>query len=178
MRIIYLLSFLYRIKKLQEMIQEFLVKEGDLAPDFTFKDPDTKELKLSDLRGEYVVFSFYPRDFTPGCTREAIEFITDYNKYIQNNITIIGISPDNEKSHLEFKKQMKIPFLLASDIEKNIAQKYRVIGLKTFMGKEYIGIHRTTFLIDKTGHILKIFYKVKPKGHSREILNYLINNER
>ena len=166
--------FILDKKRYKEMSQEFLVKEGDLAPDFTFMDLDNKEFKLSDFLGKYIALYFYPRDFTPGCTTEASEFTKDYNKYIQNNISIIGISPDNEKSHLEFRKHMKIPFFLASDIDKKIAQKYGVIGLKTFMGKEYIGINRTTFLIDKNGHVIKIFNKVKPKGHSKEILDYLI----
>jgi peroxiredoxin Q/BCP len=158
------------------MSQEFLVKEGDLAPDFTFKDSNNKDLKLSNFLGKQVVLYFYPRDFTPGCTTEASEFSRDYNKYYQNNIVIIGISPDDEKSHSQFREKMKIPFLLASDINKQISQKYGVVGLKAFMGKEYVGINRTTFLIDKNGKIIKIFNKVKPKGHSIEILNYLLKN--
>ena len=163
-------------KKYKEMSQEFLVKEGDLAPDFTFKDSNNKDLKLSNFLGKQVVLYFYPRDFTPGCTTEASEFSRDYNKYYQNNIVIIGISPDDEKSHSQFREKMKIPFLLASDINKQISQKYGVVGLKTFMGKEYEGINRTTFLIDQNGKIIKIFNKVKPKGHSIEILNYLLKN--
>lgn len=158
------------------MSQEFLVKEGDLAPDFTFKDSNNKDLKLSNFLGKQVVLYFYPRDFTPGCTTEASEFSRDYNKYYQNNIVIIGISPDDEKSHSQFREKMKIPFLLASDINKQISQKYGVVGLKAFMGKEYVGINRTTFLIDQNGKIIKIFNKVKPKGHSIEILNYLLKN--
>ncbi len=156
------------------MKQEFLVKEGDFAPDFTFKDSNNKELKLSNFLGKQVVLYFYPRDFTPGCTTEASEFSRDYNKYDQNNIIIIGISPDDEKSHLQFREQMKIPFFLASDINKQISQKYGVASLKIFMGKEYLGVNRTTFLIDQNGKIIKIFDKVKPKGHSIEILNYLL----
>ncbi|HET9805425.1 MAG TPA: thioredoxin-dependent thiol peroxidase [Nitrososphaeraceae archaeon] len=158
------------------MSQRFLVKEGDLAPDFTFKDSNNKDLKLSDFLGKQIVLYFYPRDFTPGCTMEASEFSQDYNKYYQNNIIIIGISPDDEKSHSQFREQMKIPFFLASDINKQISQKYGVASLKTFMGKEYLGINRTTFLIDQNGKIIKIFNKVKPKGHSIEILNYLLKN--
>jgi peroxiredoxin Q/BCP len=158
------------------MSQDFLVKEGDLAPDFTFKDSNNKDIKLSNFLGKQVVLYFYPRDFTPGCTTEASEFSRDYNKYYHNNIVIIGISPDDEKSHSQFREKMKIPFLLASDINKQISQKYGVMGLKMLMGKEYVGINRTTFLIDKNGKIIKIFNKVKPKGHSIEILNYLLKN--
>ena len=160
------------------MSHEILVKEGDLAPDFTFKDSNNKDLKLSNFLGKQVVLYFYPRDFTPGCTMEASEFSQDYNKYHQNNIIIIGISPDDEKSHLQFKEKMKIPFFLASDINKQISQRYGVVSLKAFMGKEYEGVNRTTFLIDQNGKIIKIFNKVKPKGHSIEILNYLLETKR
>ena len=159
------------------MKQEFLVKEGDFAPDFTFKDSNNKDLKLSNFLGNQVVLYFYPRDFTPGCTSEASEFSRDYDKYYQNNIIIIGISPDNEKSHAQFKEQLKIPFFLASDINKQISQKYGVASLKIFMGKEYLGVNRTTFLIDQKGKIIKIFNKVKPEGHSLEILNYLLKRK-
>ena len=156
------------------MGQEFLVKEGDLAPDFTFRDSNNKDLKLSNFLGKQVVLYFYPRNFTPGCTTEASEFSLDYNKYYKNNIIIIGISPDDEKSHSQFKEQMKIPYFLASDINKQISKKYGVASLKIFMGKEYLAVNRTTFLIDQDGKITKIFNKVKPKGHSIEILNYLL----
>ena len=148
--------------------------EGEIAPDFTFTGLDNQSLRLSDFLGKEVVLYFYPRDFTPGCTTEASEFVEDYDKYVENNIVIIGVSPDNEKSHSEFRHHMKIPFFLASDIDKEISQKYGVFGLKKFMGKEYLGINRTTFLIDKNGKIVKIFNKVKPKGHSTEILNYFL----
>ena|SRR5215211_1158414 len=159
------------------MGQEFLIKEGDLAPEFTFKDSNNKDLKLSNFLGKQVVLYFYPRNFTPGCTTEAAEFSQDYNKYYKNNIIIIGISPDDEKSHSQFREQMKIPFFLVSDINKEISQKYGTVSLKTSMGKEYLGVNRTTFLIDQNGKIIKIFNKVKPKGHSIEILNYLVNNK-
>jgi peroxiredoxin Q/BCP len=149
--------------------------EGDFAPDFTFNDSNNHSLKLSNFLGKNVILYFYPRNFTPGCTTEASEFVEDYAKYVENDIIIIGVSPDNEKSHSEFRQHMKIPFFLASDSDKHISQKYGVFGLKKFMGKEYLGISRTTFLIDKNGKIVKIFNKVKPKGHSIEILSYLSN---
>jgi peroxiredoxin Q/BCP len=150
--------------------------EGDFAPDFTFNDSNNQTLKLSNFLGNQVVLYFYPRNFTPGCTTEASEFVEDYEKYVENDIIIIGVSPDNEKSHSEFRQHMKIPFFLASDSDKQISQKYGVFGLKKFMGKEYLGISRTTFLIDKNGKIAKIFNKVRPKGHSIEILNYFSKN--
>lgn len=156
------------------MSQEFQIKEGDLAPDFNFKDPDNENLRLSNFLGKRVVIYFYPRDFTPGCTTEADEFSIHFNKYSANDIVIIGISPDDEKTHQKFKEKMKIPFLLASDINSQISQKYWVSNLKKIMGKESMGVNRTTFLIDKDGKIVKIFRKVKPKGHSAEVLDYLL----
>lgn len=156
------------------MSQEFQIKEGDLAPDFNFKDPDNENLRLSNFLGKRVVIYFYPRDFTPGCTTEADEFSIQFNKYSANDIVIIGISPDDEKSHQKFKEKMKIPFLLASDTNSQISQKYWVSNLKKIMGKESMGVNRTTFLIDKDGKIVKIFRKVKPKGHSAEVLDYLL----
>ena len=156
------------------MSQEFQIKEGDLAPDFNFKDPDNENLRLSNFLGKRVVIYFYPRDFTPGCTTEADEFSLQFNKYSANDIVIIGISPDDEKTHQKFKEKMKIPFLLASDINSQISQKYWVSNLKKIMGNESMGVNRTTFLIDKDGKIVKIFRKVKPKGHSAEVLDYLL----
>ncbi|MGZ5472228.1 MAG: peroxiredoxin, partial [Nitrososphaeraceae archaeon] len=114
------------------------------------------------------------RDFTPGCTTEADEFSIQFNKYSANDIVIIGISPDDEKTHQEFKEKMKIPFLLASDINGQISQKYGVSNLKKIMGKESRMVNRTTFLIDKDGKIVKIFRKVKPMGHSAEVLDCLL----
>jgi thioredoxin-dependent peroxiredoxin len=154
--------------------QEFQIKEGDLAPDFNFKDSDNEKLRLSNFLGKRVVIYFYPADFTPGCTTEAYEFSSQFNKYCENDIVIIGISPDDEKTHQEFKEKMKIPFLLASDTNSQISQKYGVFNQKKIMGKESMGVNRTTFLIDEVGKIVKIFYKVKPKGHSAEVLEYFL----
>jgi peroxiredoxin Q/BCP len=154
--------------------QEFHTKEGALAPDFTFKDSDNKDLKLSNFLGKRIVIYFYPNDFTPGCTTQAYEFSSHFNKYLEHNITIIGISPNDEQTHHNFKQKMSIPFLLVSDANNQISKKYGVYSLKKFMGKEYMGVNRTTFLIDKYGKIVKIFYKVKPKGHSAEVLNYFL----
>ena len=156
------------------MSQEFHIKEGALAPDFTFKDSENKDQTLSNFLGKRIVIYFYPNDFTPGCTTQAYEFSTDFNKYLENKITIIGISPNDEITHHKFKEKMNIPFLLVSDTNNQISKKYGVYSLKKFMGKEFMGVNRTTFLIDKYGKIVKIFYKVKPKGHSAEVLNYFL----
>jgi len=142
---------------------------GIVAPDFTFRS-GMQELKLSDFRKRKVVVYFYPRDFTTGCTTEASEFTTDYDKFQKAGIEIIGISPDTEDSHEKFKEKMKIPYHLASDINNSISKKYGTYGLKKFMGKEYMGVNRTTFLIDEKGLIVKIFKKVKPQGHSNQVL--------
>lgn len=158
------------------MSQEFHIKEGALAPDFTFKDSDLKDKRLSNFLGKRIVIYFYPNDFTPGCTTQAYEFSTHFYKYLENKITIIGISPNDEITHLKFKEKMNIPFLLVSDTNNQISKKYGVYSLKKFMGKEFMGVNRTTFLIDKSGKIVKIFYKVKPQGHSAEVLNYFLNN--
>ena len=142
---------------------------GELAPDFSFMS-GKQELKLSDFRKRKVVVYFYPRDFTTGCTTEASEFTTDYDKFRRAGIEIIGVSPDTEQSHEKFKEKMKIPYHLASDIDNAISKKYGTYGLKKFMGKEYMGVNRTTFLINEKGIIVKIFNKVKPQGHSNQVL--------
>lgn len=142
---------------------------GGVAPDFTFRDGN-KETKLSDFRKRKVVVYFYPRDFTTGCTTEAAEFTTDYDKFKQAGIEIIGVSPDTVESHEKFKEKMEIPYHLASDINNVVSRKYRTFGLKKFMGKEYMGVNRTTFLVDEDGKIVRIFSKVKPQGHSNQVL--------
>ena len=147
-----------------------------MAPDFIFKDSDNNDLRLSNFLGKRIVIYFYPNDFTPGCSTQASEFSIHFNKYLENNIIILGISPNDETTHQKFKEKIRIPFLLISDSNNKISQKYGVYTLKKFMGKEYMGVMRTTFLIDKHGKIVKIFYKVKPKGHSAEVLNYFLRD--
>ena len=148
-----------------------------MAPDFIFKDSDNNDLRLSNFLGKRIVIYFYPNDFTPGCTTQASEFSIDFDKYLENNIIIIGISPNDETTHQKFKEKMRIPYLLISDSNNQISEKYGVYTLKKFMGKEYMGVTRTTFLIDKHGKIVKVFYKVKPKGHSAEVLNYFLRDK-
>jgi peroxiredoxin Q/BCP len=139
------------------------LQANSMAPDFSLVDSNGKTIKLSDFRGKKrVVVYFYPKDFTPGCTTEAIEFSRDYDKYRDANIEIIGISPDNEESHKKFRQQMKIPYLLGSDLQNQISKEYGVYGLRRFMGREYMGVNRSTFLIDENGKIVKVFPKVKP----------------
>jgi len=146
--------------------------EGSVAPDFTIKDSSGKTMKLSDLRGKKsVVVYFYPKDFTPGCTMEATEFSRDYKKFKDADIEIVGVSPDDEESHQKFRAKMGMTYPLVADTEKEVSKKYGVYGLKSFMGREYMGVNRSTFLVDKEGKIFRIFKKVKPAGHGQEVLD-------
>lgn len=151
-------------------MREPSIREGDYAPDFSISDNDGKKINLSDLRGKRVVVYFYPKDFTPGCSTEAAEFSSDYGIFQAENIEIIGVSPDDTKSHLRFREKMSISYFLVADTDLMISNKYAVYGPKIFMGKEYMGINRTTFLIDGNGIVVKVFKKVKPLGHSQEVL--------
>ena len=145
--------------------------EGHVAPDFTMRDKTGKTLKLSDLRDKAkVVIYFYPRDFTSGCTMEATEFSRDYQRFRDAGIEIVGVSPDDEKSHQKFREKMSLLYPLVADSENEVSKKYGVYGLKRFMGKEYMGVIRSTFLVDKKGKIVKVYKKVKPAGHSHEVL--------
>ena len=148
--------------------------EGSEAPNFTMRDNYGKTIKLSDLLGNRdVVVYFYPKDFTPGCSTQATEFSRDYKKFRDAGIEIVGISSDDEKSHEKFREKMGIPYQLVADTDNEVSKKYGVYGLKSFMGKEYMGVTRSTFLVDKKGKIVKIFKKVKPVGHSQEVFETL-----
>jgi len=151
-------------------LNELSVLEGDYAPDFLFDNYGSEKIKLSDFRGKRVVVYFYPKDFTPGCSTEAAEFASDYNKFKAEDIEIIGISPDDSESHLRFRKKMNISYFLVPDTDFVISKRYGVYGPKMFMGKEYMGINRRTFLVDSNGVVFKIFNKVRPLGHSHEVL--------
>jgi peroxiredoxin Q/BCP len=148
--------------------------EGALAPDFTMRDVQGNISRLSDLKGKKdIVVYFYPEDFTPGCTTQASEFSRDYEKFKEAGIEIVGISPNEEESHEKFRQKMGIPYPLVADTEKDVSKSYGVYGLKKFMGREYMGVNRSTFLVDKTGKIVKIFKRVRPAGHSQEVFQAL-----
>ena len=150
------------------------LSEGTHAPDFAMRDKQGNTTKLSDLQGKKdVVVYFYPEDFTPGCTTQATEFTRDYEKFKKAGIEIIGISPDDQESHEKFRQNMGIPYPLVADTENDVSKRYGVYGPKKFMGKEYMGVSRSTFLIDKNGMIVKIFRKVRPAGHSQEVFQAL-----
>jgi peroxiredoxin Q/BCP len=145
-------------------------KEGSAAPDFTAKDANGETVRLKDLRGEKVVLYFYPRDDTPGCTKEACSFRDDFSKFRKRGIKVIGVSTDSEASHKKFSAKYKLPFTLLADPDHSIADAYGVYGEKKFMGRTYMGVKRITFLIDEKGKIKKVFEKVKPDEHAGEVL--------
>lgn len=152
-----------------------MLAEGDDVPDFSLKDANGKLIKKSDLKGKKYVVYFYPKDFTPGCTTEAAEFSQDYKKFKNAGIEILGISPDDEESHKKFGEKMKVSFILLSDTEKDVAKKFGVWGKKQFMGREYMGVNRSTFLVNEKGKIFRVFEKVKPAGHAQEVLEAFKN---
>lgn len=146
------------------------LKTGIKAPDFTLQGSDGKEHTLSDYQGQKVLLYFYPKDNTPGCTVEAEVLRDSKNAYKKAGITVFGISTDSVKSHQGFAKKLGLPFVLLADTEKEVVRLYGVWGKKKFMGREYMGTKRQSFLIDEKGKILKIYEEVKPKEHAGEVL--------
>lgn len=147
---------------------------GDVAPDFELIDQDGKTHKLSDYLGKKVVLYFYPKDNTPGCTKEACGFRDYFAEYRKNDIVVLGVSKDSEKSHSKFAEKYSLPFTLLSDTETTVAQAYGVWGLKKMMGREYYGMNRVTYVIDEDGKILRVYKKVKPDLHAAEILEDIL----
>jgi thioredoxin-dependent peroxiredoxin len=146
------------------------ISSGIIAPEITLPDETGTVRRLSDYRGSPVVLYFYPKDDTPGCTTEACNFRNDYSVYQQAGAVILGVSPDTPKAHMKFKEKYHLPFTLLADQDHMVCDVYGVWGPKKFMGRDYEGVNRTTFLIDPQGKIVKVFEKVKPEGHSQEIL--------
>jgi peroxiredoxin Q/BCP len=143
---------------------------GDRAPDFSILDSDGNQITLTGLRGKTVVLYFYPRDNTPGCTKEACGFRDRYADFQANNIVILGVSTDDAKKHTKFTQKYDLPFPLLCDTDAELSTAYGVYGLKKFMGKEFMGINRTTFVIDPNGQIAKIYRKVKAEPHPADVL--------
>ena len=146
---------------------------GDLAPDFSLADADGNTVSLSDLKGKRVVLYFYPRDNTPGCTKEACAFRDNYAAYQAKDVIILGVSADDAKSHQKFITKHDLPFPLLVDEGAAVATAYGSYGLKKFMGKEYMGINRSTFVIGPDGTLEKIYRKVKAEKHPGELLTEL-----
>ncbi len=155
------------------MPKSIILKPGQKAPDFKLKDSYGKDVSLSNFKGKKVILYFYPKDDTAGCTVEACEFRDGYKLFASKKAKILGISADDERSHRKFAEKHALPFQLLADVKKEVVKKYGVYGEKSFMGKKYLGIYRTTFLIDEKGKIIKIFENVKPAGHAKEILSLL-----
>jgi len=146
------------------------LKEGDKAPDFAVNDGEGKTVRLKDLKGKKFVLYFYPKDDTPGCTKEACSFRDSWSKFKRRGIEVFGVSLDSEKSHQKFTEKFSLPFRLLADTDRKLSESFGTYGKKKFMGREYMGNHRMTFLIDEKGKIKKIFEKVKPEDHAEEVL--------
>jgi peroxiredoxin Q/BCP len=140
------------------------------APAFSGTTQDGSKVSLAELKGKIIVLYFYPKDDTPGCTKEACGFRDAWKSFEKSGALVIGVSPDSEKSHYKFFVKYKLPFLLLADEEKSIIERYAVWGEKQFMGRKYLGVFRTTYLIDQKGIIRKVWPKVKPDKHADEIL--------
>lgn len=150
------------------------LKLGDAAPDFSLPDANGHLIKLADFQGKRVVLYFYPRDNTPGCTKEACGFRDAFEQYQLQGVVVLGVSTDDAKSHGKFVQKFDLPFPLLSDAGGQVASAYDSYGLKKFMGKEYMGISRNTFVIGPEGKIEKIYLKVKPDAHATAVLSDLV----
>ena len=152
------------------------LREGDKAPAFEGINQDGNTIRLNDLRGKKVILYFYPKDDTPGCTAEACSLRDNYAELAERGFEVIGVSPDNEKSHIKFKSKYGLPYNLISDTEKNILKDYGAWGEKNMYGKIVQGVLRTTFIINEDGIIEKVFTKVNTKDHAQQILEGLGEN--
>jgi thioredoxin-dependent peroxiredoxin len=146
------------------------IVKGMTAPKFSLQDETGTTRNLSDYLGRQVILYFYPKDDTPGCTTEACNFRDDYSAYVDRNVIILGVSPDSVGSHKKFKDKFELPFPLLADENRSVCESYGVWGKKSFMGKDYLGVLRTTFIIDEKGIVAHVFEDVKPAQHSGEIL--------
>ena len=150
-----------------------MVEEGRPAPDFALQDAPGRTVRLRGFRGKSVVLYFYPKDDTPGCTTEACGFRDDYAAYAERDAVIIGVSPDGPAAHAKFAQKYDLPFILLADPDHAVAEAYGVWKEKQQSGRTYWGVERTTFVIDPQGRIARIFRRVRPDGHSREVLEAL-----
>ena len=150
-----------------------MLSEGSPAPDFELASDTGERVKLSDLRGKPIVLYFYPKDDTPGCTTEACEFRDEYSRFRQAGAVVLGVSPDDEASHVRFKEKYSLPFTLLADPEHSVAEDYGVWVEKTSYGQKRMGVKRSTFVIDADGNVARAMYGVKPEGHADEVLDAL-----
>jgi peroxiredoxin Q/BCP len=147
-----------------------VVEEGTPAPDFELAADDGERVRLSNLRGRPVVLYFYPKDDTPGCTTQACELRDEYAAFRERGAIVLGVSPDDEASHAKFKSKYSLPFTLLADPGHEVADRYGVWGEREFAGRKYMGIERSTFVIDAEGRVAKAMYGVKPQGHAERVL--------
>lgn len=154
-----------------------MLQIGEKAPDFTLPDKDGKEISLKDFLGKKVVIYFYPKDSTPGCTKQACGFSENFKKFEENNVVVLGISKDSQKSHQNFTNKYDLKITLLSDTERQAIENYGVWQEKKLYGKVSMGIVRTTFIIDEQGNIEKIFDKVKAAENPEQVLQYLKIND-
>ncbi|HCY77890.1 MAG: thioredoxin-dependent thiol peroxidase [Ignavibacterium sp.] len=150
-----------------------MLDAGNKAPDFILLNQDEKKVSLKDFIGQKVVLYFYPKDDTSGCTKEACGFSDDLPKFNKIDAVILGVSPDSVKSHKKFSEKYRLKFDLLADEDKKVIEKYGVWKEKSMYGRKYMGVERTTFIIDEKGKIKKIFNKVKIDGHNKEVLDAL-----
>lgn len=149
------------------------ISAGIPAPDFELLDDTNTLRKLSEFRGRNIVLYFYPKDDTPGCTKEACNFRDDYSGFEKAGVVILGVSPDSVESHVKFRKKFQLPFPLLADEGHKVCDLYQVWGPKIFLGKSYEGVLRTTFVIDGNGTVTRVFENVRPAQHSAELLSVL-----
>lgn len=149
------------------------IEKGQLAPDFELPASDGKQVKLSDYRGKHVVLYFYPKDMTPGCTTEACDFRDQHKSFEELDAVVLGVSPDPVARHEKFIEKYGLPFALLADEDHEVAEQYGVWKLKKNFGKEYMGVERSTFIIDKEGKVAHAWEKVKVKGHVEEALQFI-----
>jgi thioredoxin-dependent peroxiredoxin len=150
-----------------------VVEEGQEAPDFELASDAGERVRLSQFRGKPVVLYFYPKDDTPGCTAQACGIRDSYDDFEQRGAVVLGVSPDEESSHVKFKQKYGLPFTLLADPEHEVAEQYGVWGERKYMGKTYMGVERSTFLIDEDGRVAKVLRRVKPDTHAERVLEAL-----
>jgi thioredoxin-dependent peroxiredoxin len=150
-----------------------VVEEGKPAPDFELTSDSGEAVKLSDLRGKQVVLYFYPKDDTPGCTTQACGIRDAYGEFERAGAVVLGVSPDDERSHVKFKEKHELPFTLLADTDHSVSETYGVWGEKSYMGKKYMGIERSTFVIAEDGTVKRVLRKVKPDTHADDVLETL-----
>lgn len=150
-----------------------MLTEGKKAPNFSLPSSDGQKVSLNDFKGKKIILFFYPKDMTSGCTKEACDFRDTFPNFKKTKTVVLGVSPDSIQSHKKFIDKYDLPFILLSDEKKSVLEKYGVWKEKSMYGRKYMGVERTTFVIDEEGKIIKIFPKVKVNGHVEEVLSVL-----